>query len=226
MKKIAIAASSVALAAMPVVGVFAATTDVRQSTDTLNVTVNDTCNITSTYATTGADGSWGTEQDDTAHVDPVYQTKKNTWTVSMDNSASKTSPAHTIAIFCNNTKGWDLNAQNAANLSTGTGGDTIAYNTSAAANTEGYYVSVAASSSTDSQASISTDNVHNGKFDGSSNSAVSIYSKAPVTTGDNQHTGSTSTASIDVAYTVGTDATTEAGTYTGTVVYTLVPKTN
>ena len=224
MKKALIAgAASAVSAAMPVVGVFAATTDVRKSTDTLDVTVNDTCTITSTYATSGADGAWDAEADGTANVDPVYQTKTNTWTVSMNNSESKTSPVHTIAIFCNNTKGWDLNALNAANLST-TGGDTIAYSTSAAASTtEGYYVSVAASSSTDTDATISTTNVSDGKMNNLSNAAGSIYSKAPVTNG---HTGATSTASIDVTYTVATIATTEAGTYTGDVVYTLVPKTN
>lgn len=225
MKKIAIAASSVALAAMPVVGVFAAVDDVTKSTDTLNVTVNNTCTITSTYDDAAGDGAWGTPSSSTVGSGTAAEhiEETNTWTVAMNNSDSKTSPVHTMAIFCNNTKGWDLSAQNAANLSTGT--DTIAYTTSAAKGViEGYYVNVAATAGSDEGATVSTTNVSNGKMGNLSANAGSIYSKA-VTTGEGAHSGSTSTASLDVSYTVATIDTTEAGTYTGTVVYTLAPKT-
>lgn len=219
MKKLAIAASSVALAAMPVVGVFAADTDVRQSTDTLNVTVNETCNITSTYTLGTTGNAWGSETDDTAHTNPVYQTKKNTWTTNLANSDAKTSPVHKIGIFCNDTKGWDLSAQNAASLSTNYASpadqDTIAYSTSAGKGVEGYYVGVEISSGTETGTGAPTlNNVTDGKMSDLSTSGGVIFTKS----------GSTSTAGVDITYTVGTSATTEAGTYTGTVVYTLTPK--
>ena len=52
MKKIAIAASSVALAAMPVVGVFALNTDDTQVVDTIQVTVQASC----TFRAEGGNG--------------------------------------------------------------------------------------------------------------------------------------------------------------------------
>lgn len=207
MKKLAIAASSVALAAMPVVGVFAA--DTRTVTDTLNVTIADTCTVkTSTYGTGATGNQWGT-QTGTAGTDASIS---NTWTLAIANGAVATSPAHTIAIMCNKTNGWTLKAQNAAALSTNdtrNPQDTIAYSTSADEGVEGYYVNVANAV----DGTISTDNVTNGKMNDLNTAAGIIFSK----------NGSTATASVDVSYTVGTSTTTEAGTYTGNVVYTLAP---
>lgn len=207
MKKLAIAASSVALAAMPVVGVFAV--DTRSVTDTLNVTIADTCTVsTSTYATGETGNQWGT-QTGTAGTDAAIS---NTWTLAIANNATATSPAHTIAIMCNKTSGWTLKAQNDANLSTNDSRatqDTIAYSQNAAAGTEGYYVSV----SNGVDGTISTDNVPSGKMNDLSTASGIIFSKS----------GSTATASVDVSYTVGTSTTTEAGTYIGNVVYTLAP---
>ena len=212
MKKLAIAGASVALAAMPIVGVFAE--DTRTATDTLNVTVNDTCTISTDSYGSGATGNqWGSATG-TAGTDTAVS---NTWTLAINNNEVATSPVHTMAIKCNKTSGWTLKAQNAAALSTSYGGgateDTIAYSTSAAQGVEGYYVNVAATSGSDADAQISNTNVSGGKMIDLNAAAGTIYSK----------NGSTATASLDVSYTVGTSTTTEAGTYTGDVVYTLAP---
>ena len=206
MKKLAIAGASLALAAMPVVGVFAA--DTTTVTDNLNVTIADTCTVsTSTYGSGSTGNQWGT-QTGTAGTDASIS---NTWTLAIANNATATSPTHTIAIMCNKTSGWTLKAQNDDKLYTGQNktGDDIAYSTSAAQGTEGYYVSV--SDATDG--TISTDNVSSGKMNDLNAGAATIFSK----------NGSTATASVNVSYTVGTSTTTEAGTYTGKVVYTLAP---
>lgn len=211
MKKMLIATgvASLAVAAMPVVGVFAAGTDTRTVTDTLNVTVNDTCTMSNTYVAGSEGNAWGTKATDTTGT---YYADSNTWTLTIDNNATATSPAHTIAITCNKTNGWTLKAQNAASLSTNDSRnpqDTIAYNTSAAQGVEGYYVNV-----TDAvDGTISTDNVTGGKMNDLNAAANTIFSKG----------SSTATASVKVSYTVGTSTTTEAGTYTGDVVYTLAP---
>lgn len=213
MKKLAIVASSVALAAMPVVGVFA--TDTRTVTDTLDVTVNDTCTMTNNYVAGSTGNAWGTKTTDETGT---YFADANTWTATLNNSDAKTSPVHTLAITCNKTSGWTLKAKNAAALSTSYGGtateDTIGYSTSAQAGTEGYYVGIAKTAGSDADAELN--NVSNGKMSDQSEAigaGGTIFSKE----------GSTATASLDITYTVATSATTEAGNYTGDVVYTLAP---
>ncbi len=212
MKKTVFAVAGVAAfagVAMPVAGVFAASTDTRQVTDSLNVTVNDTCTMTNTYAAGTEGNAWGTKASGTANE---YAADSNTWTVAMNNSDTKTSPKHTVAITCNKTTGWKLNAQNAANLTTNENKDNIKYNASAAAGTEGYYVNIAKTAG-EEKAVISTDNISGGKMNDLSSESKTIFSQD----------GSTSTAAIELSYTVATSSTTEAGTYTGNIVYTLAP---
>ena len=209
MKKSLIATAGVAAFAVAAVPMAAFADDTRTVTDTLNVSIADTCTVsTSTYGTGATGNQWGTQTGE-AGTDAAIS---NTWTLAIANNATATSPAHTIAIMCNKTSGWTLKAQNAAALSTNDSRnpqDTIAYNTSAAQGTEGYYVNV-----TDAvDGTISTDNVTSGKMKDLSSAANTIFSKE----------GSTATASVNVSYTVGTSTTTEAGTYTGNVVYTLAP---
>ena len=209
MKKSIIAGASVlalAGAVMPMAGVFAA--DTRTVTDNLSVTIPDTCTVkTSTYGTGATGNQWGT-QSGTAGSDAAIS---NTWELTIANDATATSPAHTIGIVCNKSNGWTLKAQNDDKLYTGENktGDEIAYSKDAAQGTEGYYVNV----TNGVDGNISTTTVDNGKMNDLSAEAATIFSKG----------GSTATASVNVSYTVGTSTTTEAGTYTGKVVYTLAP---
>lgn len=92
MKKLAIAASSVALAAMPVMGVFAATGDVTEVTDTINVTVEDSCTFKAEQG--GALNS--TYSDDE---------------VAVGTQATLTNGGlHTFNVFCNDDGGWTVSA--------------------------------------------------------------------------------------------------------------------
>ena len=89
MKKLAIVASSVALAAMPVLGVFAA----DSATDTIQITVDPSCTFTTgtgtaTYSAQGTNAS--------GQVAP-------------QNSSS--SSVHNFTVFCNNNTGYTVTAE-------------------------------------------------------------------------------------------------------------------
>lgn len=94
MKKLAIAGASLALAAMPVVGVFAA--DNTEVVDTVTVTVSPSCTfrasgtgtLNGTYTATGANGE----------------------AVSPSTSGDSGTNVHTFNVFCNNNKGYTVNA--------------------------------------------------------------------------------------------------------------------
>ena len=102
MKKVIIAgAASVALAAMPVVGVFA--TDITTVTDTLQITVDAACSINAVTATSG--------NDDTTYSANVLNGKI---------AALNNSSAHEFTVVCNNNAGWKVTAGAPQNLS-GTG---------------------------------------------------------------------------------------------------------
>ena len=84
MKKIIIAGTSAALAALPTIGVFAATG--TTVTDTVQVTIDSSCNITSTNAA-------------------------NTYSDTMTNGQLKSDFGSTsMSISCNDAGGWKLNA--------------------------------------------------------------------------------------------------------------------
>ena len=84
MKKIAIAGASVALAALPMAGVFAATG--TQVTDTVEVTINSACTITSTNAA-------------------------NTYSATMTNGQLKSDFGSTeMTVNCNDAAGWHITA--------------------------------------------------------------------------------------------------------------------
>ena len=90
MKKsiIAAGAASIALAAMPVVGVFA--DEDRAATDTIEVTVNSSC----TFLAGGADGSYAASGANGASVNPTNGT---------DNT-------HSFTVFCNDNDGYKVSA--------------------------------------------------------------------------------------------------------------------
>ena len=84
MKKLAILGASAALAALPAVGVFAATGTVV--TDTVQVTINSACNITTTNAS-------------------------NTYSATMTNGQLKSDFGSTeMTIACNDAGGWHITA--------------------------------------------------------------------------------------------------------------------
>lgn len=103
MKKLAIAASSVALAAMPVVGVFAA----DPVTDNIKVTVNSSCTFT--------DGGSGVEYSaNGTNGQPV-------------NPVNNSSNEHSFTVFCNNNKGYKVSATASALTQSGGVTDNFAY---------------------------------------------------------------------------------------------------
>lgn len=102
MKKLAIAGASLALAAMPVVGVFAA--DDVDVMDTIKVTVSPSC----TFRASG-----------TGTLDATYTaTGVNGETVNPSTSGDSGTNVHTFNVFCNNNKGYTVSAtaQDLANI--------------------------------------------------------------------------------------------------------------
>ena len=90
MKKIAIAGASVALAAMPIVGVFAAATDVTNVTDTLTVTIDSTCSFNAQQSTTAPNAT-------------------NTYSKTMlANAFDDSFGTTTLTVICNNAKGYSV----------------------------------------------------------------------------------------------------------------------
>lgn len=94
MKKILAGASAVALAAMPMAGVFAADLTV---TDTLQITVNASCSITEGSSTDGLDNK------DTTYAATVANG------ASADFSGTHTG-THTFHVTCNDPDGWSFSA--------------------------------------------------------------------------------------------------------------------
>lgn len=94
MKKLAIVGASVALAAMPVIGVFAA--DDIDVQDTIKVTVSPSC----TFRASG-----------TGTLDGIYTaTGANGDTVNPSTSGDSGTNVHTFNVFCNNNKGYTVTA--------------------------------------------------------------------------------------------------------------------
>ena len=196
MKKLAIAGSAVALAAMPIVGVFAADGDILNITDTIQLTVNATCTFNTdsssvaantTYSATGANGA----------------------VASLTNSSS-----HKFNVFCNDNDGWKVTVSDASKNLSGAAGNShvITYRDQAipAANaeTEGYWsASVAGAGVTNTLSGITfTDPVYYIK------PAGGIIA---------QEAASTDGSSFTVTYAAYVGTETAADTYTGTIAYTL-----
>lgn len=91
MKKLAIAGASVALAAMPVMGVFA--TDITSITDTLEITVEATCTFNTADSSVASNAS--------------YSATVANGAVASFNSGANT---HKFNVFCNDTDGWKVTA--------------------------------------------------------------------------------------------------------------------
>lgn len=199
MKKLAIAGASAVLAAMPVVGVFAADGTLTQ-TDTVVVTVDSACSL----ATSGSS------------LDPA-----STYTATIANGAfNKTIDGSTLTITCNDVQGWKLNAVGAGTSTkgvaymdgTGTGiteSDDINTGTTLDGTVSDWAFKLTAGTEEHAGASIV--------------SGYTDFSVVP-TTATKVASGTTSagTQTVTATYGVGISPTQNAGTYTGKVSYTLV----
>lgn len=218
MKKslIATGAASLALAAMPVVGVFAEPKPAGTVTDHLTVNIPAACTIVNQNSTTGGDGSA-----------PVLE---NSYTVEMHNGQFKTNigasaadattsttPDNTIDVSCNSNDGsnpaigWKLTA-----IGDGTAGHTTElYNASA---TDQIVTGTAVNGATSNWAmkvAIPGSGVNYASGWNADYKAVPS-TETDVATG----TGFVSNA-FTMTYQVYVDQTQDAGTYTGAVKYTL-----
>lgn len=200
MKKsiIAAGAASLAVAAMPVVGVFAADGDLSQ-TDTVIVTVDSACSL----ATSGSS------------VTPTA----STYTATIENGqANNAITGSTFTITCNDTGGWDLNAIGAGTAS----GNVAKMDASTGVDTD----DIATADGTPSgSASSWAFKIAKGGTDQGNVTITTGYDgfKAVPTSSTKIATG-TSTAgnsTITATYGVGISATQSAGDYTGKVQYTL-----
>ena len=225
MKKLAIAGASVALAAMPVVGVFAAPT--LSHTDTLNLNIAKVCTFGT--VTSGA----ANDDDATTHGLGANNPTGGAWTndsysanVAVGNTYAALATT-TFTVRCNNADGYTVKAkagsvqgtgENAKGvLASGTNyiysGDGNTYN-AATAGTSYWNFSLATTEA--SGVAIETGY--------ETASALPANDTTVVVTGTNGNVqaGQKFTAT----YGAGIDNHQPAGTYTGTVVYTLVPAAN
>lgn len=183
MKKLAIVASSVALAAMPVVGVFATDAN-QQATDTIQITVDATCTFTAgsgtaTYTASGTNGS--------GQVSPSLSS----------------SNVHNFTVFCNNNAGYAVTAVATALSQNGVTDDFD-------------YVATLPSSGVDGawHAQIAGTGLKNQLPDGGTSTTIIERTEASGASGE----------SFTSTYTAWIGTETPAGTYEGTIGYTLAAK--
>lgn len=209
MKKsiIATGAASLALAAMPVVGVFAADTSV---TDTLKVTINKACTLRNNNTT--VDGSTGAP------------TTNNEYSVTMSNGQLRSdigtgasgvtgTSDNTIDVACNTNAGetgsnWTLTAagkNDSTDLSAG-GSLKIATGTNTEASGDSSWAFKVAGEAA-SGATLSPVEAYNNKF-------AAVPDSATIATGSGS-------ATFTMTYQVYVNPTQATGSYTGGVVYTL-----
>lgn len=233
MKKslIAASASAVALAAMPVVGVFA--TDNLTQTDTLKITISDVCSLGYTSegqapdidvpapSHTPGDGSWGSEA--TANI-----LSKTMITGTATQNLGKT----TLAVYCNNENGYEISAGNAGALTGVTNGDTpvaitdtIPVASNFSASNSGWSYMVEAKTGTEQAPWTQRGVVKNdhgnwaaATAEGNTPAANGVIAGSP--TAAPKTTLNTGDFFI-ITYGVGVDQTQSAGTYTGSITYTL-----
>lgn len=183
MKKLAIVASSVALAAMPVLGVFA--DDDTSVTDTIQVTVSPSCTFNqggtdATYSATGTNASG------------VVQPKNSNTNV------------HTFTVFCNDNDGYKVSATATALNQTPAISANFAYAATlpSTGTTGAWHAEIATEDTSLTAAQITA-----------AATATDIITKAGASDADGEDFTATYTAYIGTA--------TPAGTYSGTIGYTL-----
>ena len=245
MKKsiIAAGAASVALAAMPIVGAFAApSTQVLSQTDTLIVSIASACSIgydsdtsgsNSTIEVEGVDhadgsGAWGDGTSSTAG-DPQH---KDTLNVEMLNqTATNNAGTTTLGIYCNNEDGYQIVADE---VSSGAGSSLTAsgitaniplkaaFGDGSSSTSTGWSFKVAAATGATNRGSVVNDHgnwanasaVPASNIPGFGDAIVSSASAATKTTTNDGDF-------YTITYGVGIDSTTPAATYKGAIKYTL-----
>lgn len=197
MKKTLIAsAASLALAAMPVVGALAV--DNLTITDNFEITIDKTCTISAVRADgTGVGaGTWDTDTKDTIES-TLSGTIANATTVTNFGST-------TMTVVCNNEDGWEVTAET-TDLESADGDATIAWNADFDGNT------TSGVSWTVSQAEENGLTIADGAQGEADDESVAKLEATTTTAGK----------SFTVTYGVGISEDQAAGTYTGSIVYTL-----
>ena len=200
MKKLAIAGASAVLAALPVVGVFAATSS--SFTDTLTVTVPGGCTLEDNSAVTPG-----------TYADRTFTAEIEAGTVGyLNDNGSGTSTGTTMKIACNQSTGtWTVTAEASTGALAGSGtaaGQSIAPGAGdvTSGNTSGWSIQ--------SNAANATTNPY------------SSYKAYVVDVGESYSTfltgsASSTTTTFNPSYRVYVSPTQTPGSYTGTVTYTV-----
>lgn len=244
MKKsiIAAGAASVALAAMPIVGAFAApSTVVTSQTDTLIVNIGSACSIgynsdtssaTPAIDVKGVDhadgtGAWGTNTTtsnpgDADHPDTLSATMLN-------ESSSNAVGTTTLGVYCNNENGYTISA---GEVSSGAGSDLSSTTVSAviplianfgngtSGTATGWSFQVAAGTGTNQRGEVK--NGHTAwSGDATAASGPKFNQVIAGSLGSGTKTTSNDGDFFTITYGVGIDGTTPAATYKGAVKYTL-----
>lgn len=222
MKKslIAASASAVALAAMPVVGVFA--TDVISTTDNLEITIDKICSFGHVDAGASIDvdgvvrvdgaGEWETGGEATVSGTTAAS---DTLSKTMSNGTSTSSlGTTTLGVYCNNELGYTITTSDAGALTSTDTSQTIGINSTISASASGWSYQVAAGTGANQRGEVK--NSHTSWANsGNANGVIagSATSGAKTTSNDGDF--------FTITYGVGIDQSQAAGTYTGSITYTL-----
>ena len=201
MKKsiIAAGAASLAVAAMPVVGVFA-TDDLGPIVDNIQVTIDSACSVTATNSV-------------------------NDYSVNMTNSQLKSDiGSTTMTVKCNDAKGWQLNA-----VGSGPAVDKTVLQAAAPSGSTSVGTDIATGTATSGATSNWAMKVTSDKaiapftgFASVPSSATPVAKDTVPTNNPDATTGLDKGVSVQTTYQVWISASQQAGTYTGQVTYTLV----
>lgn len=221
MKKSIIAASaaSLALAAMPVVGAFAAE-QTATVTDNLNVTIDNTCSLTRTASTADETVTGSSAWTDTSTTEPALS---GTYTANMDAGSYGVIGKSSFVVTCNDVKnGHSVTVATTSltdNAATGTKGAPIVYSNTTVVPAEGadqvsgWNITIANGATTP----IPADSINIGILQAAGGTGT-VYDKAAT---GNKLKQALNGATFDATYTVGASITQDAGTYVGSAIYTL-----
>ncbi len=235
MKKsiIAAGAASVALAAMPIVGAFAApSTPVMSQTDTLIITIGSACSIGydsdtsasgSTIEVTGVahangDGSWGTDPTATAgtttHPDTLSATMLN-------GTYSNNLGTTTLGIYCNNANGYKITTSGAGSLTDAASAvsDVIPINGGFSATSTGWSYKLAAGTGANQRGEVK--NGHTAWATDSTTTAPMANEIVAGSTSTGTKTTSNDGDFFTITYGAGINDSLAAATYKGSITYTL-----
>ncbi|MBR0424428.1 hypothetical protein IJI79_02950 [Candidatus Saccharibacteria bacterium] len=221
MKKsiIAAGAASVALAAMPMVGAFALTTQ----TDTLQVTINGVCSFgyTDSQSTHVIDVAAPSHTDGTAGAGPATWNNDTLSATMLNGTENQDFGKTTLNVYCNNSDGYQITTNGTTGAVTTVGAltsndtsDTIPVNAGFSASSTGWSYQVAGTTGNTGIVA----SAHDGTWATAANAEDTIV-EAPTT---GAKTTDNSGDTFTITYGVGIDETLSAGTYSGSITYTLV----